>query len=146
LVVTLARIMGAYFSNGEPFVYPPHEPFRVPPLNTVCKTEHRTVPLYRDAISAAVRQSQLGQVWTPERSLCYLLLGGALVEGVWLLNALGDWKAAFIVSSACVYHRKNLAPELYERKKKLILPEDLLPVSILKQQLAPIVTQKSTGW
>jgi hypothetical protein len=34
LVVTLARIMAAYFSNTQLFVYPPHQPFRMPPLHT----------------------------------------------------------------------------------------------------------------
>jgi hypothetical protein len=62
---------------------------------------------------------------------------------VCLLRVLGDWKAAFIVAAACQYHQQNLAPALYARKKKLQLPEELLPVSILKQQFAPIIHHHS---
>lgn len=72
------------------------------------------MPLYHDDISLAVRQSQLASAWTPERALHYLLVGGAIVEGAWLLHALGDWKAAFILGSACLHHQ-SLFPTLYER-------------------------------
>ena len=80
--------------------------------------EHRTMPLYHEALSSAVRHSQLGSVWTPERALHYLLVGGAVVEAVWLLRALGDWKAAFILATGCLHHQ-HMLPQLYTRWRDL---------------------------
>ena len=77
-------------------------------------TEHRILPLYHEALSSVLRHSQLGSVWSPERALHYMLVGGAVTEAVWFLGALGDWKAAFTLGVACQQHQA-LVPQLYSR-------------------------------
>lgn len=72
------------------------------------------MPLYHDAVSSVLRREGLSEVWTPERTLHYLLLGGLLTEAVWFVNTLGDWKAAFLLAVACEEHVR-LAPRAYAK-------------------------------
>ena len=76
--------------------------------------ENRILPLYHESIITALRCDSLGEVWTAQRALHYLLLGGLLAEAVWFLNTLGDWKAAFLLAVACEEHRA-MSPEVYTR-------------------------------
>ena len=72
-------------------------------LNLVC-AGCRVLPLQQEAVSAVVRADALGEVWTGARALEYLLLCGLVPEAVWFAHALGDWKAAFILSVICQRH------------------------------------------
>ena len=65
----------------------------------------------RDLIQGAVRGQDLGPVWTAERALQYLLLGGLLADAVWFIRALGDWRAAFSISAVVERHRRDTADE-----------------------------------
>ena len=64
----------------------------------------RVMLLFHDLVSLVVREDGLGEVWTADRALEYLLLAGLLPEAVWFARALGDWKAAFILGVVCERH------------------------------------------
>ena len=66
--------------------------------------DSRVMPLFHDLVSLVVREDGLGEVWTADRALEYLLLAGLLPEAVWFARALGDWKAAFILGVVCESH------------------------------------------
>ena len=76
--------------------------------------DHRIFPLYHDNLAASIREKGLGEAWTPERTLEYLMVGGLLPEAVWFVHSLGDWKAAFLMSVALMEHERS-TPGLYER-------------------------------
>ena len=66
--------------------------------------DSRVMPLFHDLVSLVVREDRLGEVWTADRALEYLLLAGLLPEAVWFARALGHWKAAFILGVVCEHH------------------------------------------
>ena len=104
VVQSMARILAAYFSNTSMFVYPAHCPKVLPPVHTEYTVDSRVMPLFHDLVSLVVREDGLGDVWTADRSLEYLLLSGLLPEAVWFARSLGDWKAAFILGVVCEHH------------------------------------------
>ena len=59
-------------------------------------------------MSAVVREDVLGEIWTADRALEYLLLSGLLPEAAWFAHSLGDWKAAFIIGVVCEQHAHRL--------------------------------------
>jgi len=67
------------------------------------------VPLSRDEMTSAISADHLGTVWTPERTLDYLLLTGLLSEAVLFVGQLCDWKAQIILSASIHHHRGNTA-------------------------------------
>jgi len=60
-------------------------------------------------MTSVISVNQLGTVWTPERTLEYLLLSGLLVEAVWFVGQLGDWKAQITLSGVIHYHHEHTA-------------------------------------
>ena len=74
----------------------------------------RSLPILHQDVSTSIRQGGLSDVWTSERALEYLLLGGLVPEAAWFASKLGDWKAAFVLSVACMQHR-DVAPRFYSR-------------------------------
>ena len=75
-------------------------------------TDSRIIPKYHEDLAASIRHQQLGQIWTVERTLEYLLLSGLLCEATWFADRVGDWKAAYQLSVAHTLHRR-LAPPVY---------------------------------
>jgi len=67
----------------------------------------QVVPLSRDKLTLVISASRLASVWTPERALEYLLMGGLLPEAVWFAGQLGDWKAQICLSGVIHYYRQN---------------------------------------
>ena len=60
-------------------------------------------------MTSAVTVSQLSAIWTPERAVQYLLLGGLLTEAVWFVGRLGDWKTQIMLSGIIHCHSENTA-------------------------------------
>ncbi|GFO20998.1 protein jbts17 [Plakobranchus ocellatus] len=113
MVQSMARFMVAYFSNQTVFIFPPHNPMPLPAVHFETSIANsRIIPKYHEDLASSIRQQQLGQVWTVERALEYLLLSGLLCEAVWFADRVGDWKAAYQLSVAHTLHRR-LAPPVY---------------------------------
>ena len=80
-------------------------------LSSVCSEygtttdQPRTLPLYHDRISGAIRQQDLSEVWTVDTALALFLVCGLVPEAVWLARELGDWKSAFTL--AVLYSEQN---------------------------------------
>ncbi|XP_021376995.1 uncharacterized protein LOC110465482 isoform X2 [Mizuhopecten yessoensis] len=140
LVQTLARFMAAYFSNQTVYVFPPHNPQSLPVIHMgPVQLSNRILPKYHEDITNLVRREGLGQMWTTERVLEYLLLSGLVCEAVWFAYKMGDWKAAFLLSVACTSHQ-IVAPRLYKKKKRpLMLPDELSPTAILRGKLEALI-------
>ena len=77
-------------------------------------SDNRVIPLCRNRLTLLIRQDKLGEIWTPEGTLEYLMISGLYGEAVWFVHQLGDWKTAFIMSVGANLH-KDLAPDLYKR-------------------------------
>jgi len=60
-------------------------------------------------MTSAVTVNHLSAVWTPERALEYLLLGGLLPEAVWFVGQLGDWKTQMMLSGVIHCHSEHTA-------------------------------------
>ena len=78
----------------------------------------RVVPLSREKMTSVISACQLSAVWTPERTLEYLLLSGLLPDAVWFVGQLGDWKAQISLSGVVHYHRENTA----NRRARSVIP------------------------
>ena len=73
----------------------------------------RVVPLPRDDVTSTLTDEALGEVWTSEKTLEFLLLSGAMPEAVWMSRRMGDWKTAYVIAVVCKEHEK-IAPRIYE--------------------------------
>jgi hypothetical protein len=62
--------------------------------------------VYHESIAAVIRQDGLGNAWTIDRTMEYLLMSGLLPEAVWFANKMGDWKSAFVLAVACVDYQR----------------------------------------
>jgi len=60
-------------------------------------------------MTSAVAVNHLSAVWTPDRAVEYLLLGGLLTEAVWFVGQLGDWKTQIMLSGIIHCHCENTA-------------------------------------
>jgi len=67
----------------------------------------RVIPLSREKMTSVITVNHLSAVWTPDRAVQYLLLGGLLTEAVWFVGRLGDWKTQIMLSGIIHYHREN---------------------------------------
>ena len=61
-----------------------------------------------------ITSSGLGDIWTVDRCMEYLLLSGLVPEAVWFSERIGDWKAALIISAAYLKHR-TMFPGVYRK-------------------------------
>ncbi|XP_059166975.1 ciliogenesis and planar polarity effector 1-like [Physella acuta] len=140
VVQSLGRFMAAYFSNQMVFIFPPHSPTPLPAVHFETSIANsRIIPKYHEDMAAIIRHQKLGAVWTVERTLEYLLLGGLVCEATWFADRMGDWKAAYQLSVSHEIH-KRLAPPLYQQPKKpLMLPDWLGPESIMKRRLEKLI-------
>ena len=80
------------------------------------------VHLSREKMTSAVTADRLGEVWTPQRAVEYLLLGGLLSEAVWFVGRLGDWKTQIILSGVIHYHCENTANTTARSVMSFLLP------------------------
>ena len=62
------------------------------------------VALSREKMTSAITVNHLSSIWTPDRAVEYLLLGGLLPEAVWFVGRLGDWKAQIMLSGIVRCH------------------------------------------
>ncbi|KAK3763619.1 hypothetical protein RRG08_057041 [Elysia crispata] len=140
MVQSMARFMAAYFSNQTVFIFPPHNPMPLPAVHFETSIANsRIIPKYHEDLAASIRHQQLGQIWTVERTLEYLLLSGLLCEATWFADRVGDWKAAYQLSVAHTLHRRLAPPVYVGAKKPVSLPEWLGPDAIMKGKLEKIV-------
>ncbi|XP_013396199.1 protein JBTS17 isoform X2 [Lingula anatina] len=138
VVLSLARFMAAYFTNGAPYVFPPHSPQPLPYLHLQESQEFyrnghcRQLTIEKRQITDLIKLQSLSSVFTPEWAMEYLLLCGSLAEAVWFASKMGDWKTAFVLSVACSIFRK-IKPDVNVRAGLILgLPVDLKPMSIMK--------------
>ncbi|XP_064625487.1 uncharacterized protein LOC135486550 isoform X2 [Lineus longissimus] len=139
LVQTMGRFMAAYFSNHSLYVHPPHAPKKLPPLYSDIPITDRIIPVYHESIAAVVRQDGLGNAWSMDRTMEYLLMSGLLPEAVWFANKMGDWKSAFLLAVACVDHQRIAEEKNLKPKKSLNLPSNLTPQAILQSKLEALL-------
>jgi len=72
-------------------------------------SDDRIIPLTRECITTSIRSQDVGCIWTVERALQYLIVGGLVTDAVWFVNAIGDWKAAFTMSAVVTHHSSTAA-------------------------------------
>ncbi|XP_072017991.1 uncharacterized protein [Amphiura filiformis] len=147
VVACLARWMALYFTNQPLYIYPACSAVLMPSLIQGENTEYgttsdqpRTLPLYHDRISGAIRHQDLSEVWTADTALALFLVCGLVPEAVWLARELGDWKSAFTL--AVLYSEQNSwviqLPSSVDTKP-LVLPGHLTPDAIMKESLSSLL-------
>ena len=119
VVHSLARVMASYFCNLHMFVFPSHCVKKMPPLHVNYRISERVVPLPRDDVTATLTDESLGEAWTSEKTLEFLLLSGAMSKAVWMLRRFGDWKTAYVIAVVSKEH-ETIAPKIYEKYKDKI--------------------------
>ncbi|ESP02446.1 hypothetical protein LOTGIDRAFT_138424 [Lottia gigantea] len=107
--------MALYFSNQSLYIFPPHNPQALPTVHYKTPVvNNRIIPQYPEELTQIIRNDNLSDIWTVERTLEYLLLSGLVCEATWFADKMGDWKAAFLLSVACEQH-KQTAVSLYSK-------------------------------
>ncbi|XP_055956482.1 uncharacterized protein LOC126817630 [Patella vulgata] len=136
VVQTMARFMAAYFTNQSMYIFPPHNPQPLPAIHfNTPLVNNRIIPQYPEEITQIIRYQKLGDVWTVERTLEYLLLSGLVCEATWFAVKMGDWKAGYLLSVACEQHKQTSSTLYTKPRKPLTLPDHLRPFAILQDRL-----------
>lgn len=139
-VESMGRFMAAYFSNQTMFIYPPHSAQMLPTVHIgSVPTKSRIIPKYHEDITNVITQKGLSSIWTPERTVEYLLLSGLICETTWFAHKMGDWKTAFLLAVAHTSHTE-IAPQLYLKPKEpLQLLDSLTPSAILQEKMEILI-------
>lgn len=141
VVQSLARFMALYFCNKQLFIFPPNLPLPIPVLYKaeLPNFNERIIPKYQQDITSVITSSCLGNIWTVDRCMEYLLLSGLVPEAAWFSEKIGDWKAALTISTAYLKHRA-VFPDIYAiETSELVLPDHLRPFTILQKELTTLL-------
>uniref|UniRef100_A0A8C3YCX1 Ciliosis and planar polarity effector complex subunit 1 n=1 Tax=Catagonus wagneri TaxID=51154 RepID=A0A8C3YCX1_9CETA len=135
VIQSMARFMGAYFTNRPLCILPPHNVNVLPPLHMKTEPSFRLIPLQHSKVASVVREQNLSNMWTVEYALELLFIGGLVPEAVWLAHKLGDWKMSVSIGVAFQLFCKHCSNFTRSKRKGLTLPLNMTPAHIFQEKL-----------